>query len=137
METEVPLIRQAKAHPGRSAFETLSPAYWIYAQFTLAFVLLILSACNSIPQDADALFSLLNEQETHLSFINWVEDEPEFNILEYLYFYDGGGVAIGDVNNDGLLDIFLTGNQVSNKLYLNRGRFRFEDISDKAAVGAR
>lgn len=135
METETPLIRQASAHPGRSASKTLSPAYWIYAQFTVVFVLLIISACNATTQDADALFSLLNEQETHLSFINWVEDEPDFNILEYLYFYDGGGVAIGDVNNDGLLDIFLTGNQVPNKLYLNRGRFRFEDISDKAAVG--
>ncbi len=135
METEAPLTRQASAHPGASEFETFSSAYWTYTQSALICVLLFMAACNLNTQDGHELFSLLDENETGISFVNVLEDEPDFNILDYLYFYDGGGVAIGDVNNDGLLDIFLTGNQVSNKLYLNKGRFTFEDITDMAGVG--
>ena len=97
---------------------------------------LLLSACAGSAEESDALFTLLPERQTRVSFVNRIEDEPEFNILEYLYFYDGGGVAIGDIDNDSLPDIFLTGNQVSNRLYLNRGQLRFEDITEKAGVGA-
>jgi len=69
---------------------------------------------------------------TGIHFINTVHDTKELNILNYRNFYNGGGVAIGDINNDGLADIFFTANQGSNKLYLNKGNFKFEDISSRA-----
>jgi hypothetical protein len=69
---------------------------------------------------------------TGIHFTNVVKDTRELNILNYRNFYNGGGAAIGDINNDGLADVFFTANQGSNKLYLNKGNFQFEDISDKA-----
>ena len=92
----------------------------------------VLVACQ--PDSPQTRFTLLDPAQTGVTFSNIIQDEPDFNILDYLYFYDGGGVAIGDVNNDGLEDIFFTGNQVSNRLYLNRGNFEFEDVSEKAGI---
>ena len=74
----------------------------------------------------------MSADRTGINFSNTVHDTKELNILNYRNFYNGGGVAIGDINNDGLADVFLTANQGSNKLYLNKGNFKFEDISDKA-----
>ena len=76
------------------------------------------------------LFTLMDS--TGIQFSNAVHDTKELNILNYRNFYNGGGVAIGDINNDGLADVFFTANQGSNKLYLNKGNLKFEDISDKA-----
>lgn len=70
-----------------------------------------------------------------IDFENHLETSDEFNIIEYLYFYNGAGVAVGDVNNDGLPDIYFTSNQRSNKFFLNKGGFRFEDITDRAGLG--
>ncbi|MEG3656639.1 VCBS repeat-containing protein [Arenibacter palladensis] len=82
----------------------------------------------------DALFSLLASEKTGIDFVNKVVNQKNFNIFKYRNFYNGGGVAIGDINNDGLPDIYLTGNMVPNKLYLNKGGLQFEDISEKAGV---
>ena len=76
------------------------------------------------------MFTLMDS--TGIQFSNAVHDTKELNILNYRNFYNGGGVAIGDINNDGLADVFFTANQGSNKLYLNKGNLKFEDISDKA-----
>jgi hypothetical protein len=70
--------------------------------------------------------------DTGIDFTNVVQDKQDLNIINYRNFYNGGGVAIGDINNDGLPDIFFTANQGSNKLYLNKGGFKFQDISNKA-----
>ncbi|HXO75679.1 MAG TPA: VCBS repeat-containing protein, partial [Puia sp.] len=81
------------------------------------------------------LFRLLPPSRTGISFKNQLSESDSLNILNYANIYNGGGVGIGDFNNDGLPDIFLSGNMVSSKLYLNRGNLRFEDITDRAGVG--
>lgn len=81
------------------------------------------------------LFKRLPSEQTGLDFINEVEDTKEFNVLTYRNYYNGGGVAIGDINNDKLPDIYFTANMGKNKLYLNKGNWEFEDITDQAGVG--
>ena len=85
-------------------------------------------------EEAPKLFSLMTSDLTGIDFINQIENQKDFNIFKYRNFYNGGGVAIGDINNDGLSDIYLTGNMVANRLYLNKGNFQFEDISESAGV---
>src|SRR5688572_7654837 len=74
------------------------------------------------------LFTLIEKSQSGISFINKLTFSSEFNIYTYRNYYNGGGVAMGDVNNDGLIDIYFTGNLVPNKLFLNKGEFKFEDI---------
>ncbi|MDO1447078.1 VCBS repeat-containing protein [Rhodocytophaga aerolata] len=83
------------------------------------------------------LFTLLPPEKTHVTFSNIIKENPYGNILMYQYFYNGGGVAVGDINNDGLQDIYFTGNMVPNRLYLNKGNMQFEDITEKAGVAGR
>ncbi|MEQ9424629.1 MAG: VCBS repeat-containing protein [Cyclobacteriaceae bacterium] len=80
------------------------------------------------------LFKNASSEETGVVFQNTLTETDDFNILDYLYFYNGGGTAVGDINNDGLPDIYLSGNQVKNKLYLNKGNLQFEDITETAGV---
>ena len=80
-------------------------------------------------------FTLLSADQTNIHFDNVVESTPEFNIINYMYFYDGAGLAVGDLNNNGLPDLFFVGNQESNRLYMNQGDFSFEDVTDQAGVG--
>ncbi len=97
--------------------------------FVTSFYLISCSKKNE-----DAQFELKEENETGISFENTVTNKEDFNIFSYRNFYNGGGVAIGDINNDGLQDVFFTSNMGSNKLYLNKGSFKFEDISEKAGI---
>ena len=85
-------------------------------------------------EEEKTLFALLKPEITGIDFVNKVENQKNFNIFKYRNFYNGGGVALGDINNDGLIDIYLTGNMEKNKLYLNKGDFQFEDISQSAGV---
>nr|WP_299072638.1 VCBS repeat-containing protein [uncultured Allomuricauda sp.] len=80
------------------------------------------------------LFSNPSAKDTGILFTNTLTESDDLNILDYLYFYNGGGVAVGDINNDGLPDVFFSGNQVKNVLYLNKGNLTFEDISESAGV---
>src|SRR6476469_833051 len=83
----------------------------------------------------NTLFTSLSPSKTNIHFANNLEKRDLFSILYYLYYYNGGGVATGDINNDGLPDIYFTANSKGhNKLYLNKGNFQFEDITDKAGV---
>ncbi len=82
----------------------------------------------------DTLLTQLDKDRTGVNFQNTLFDGEPLNVLNYIYFYNGGGVAVGDINNDGLPDIFFTGNMVHNRLYLNKGNFKFENITDKSGV---
>lgn len=82
----------------------------------------------------NTLFSLQDNKKTGIDFINELTDNPQANIFSYRSYYNGGGVAIGDVNNDGLNDVFLTSNQGDNKLYINKGNWQFEDVTETAGV---
>ncbi|MFM7721013.1 MAG: FG-GAP repeat domain-containing protein, partial [Sediminibacterium sp.] len=92
------------------------------------FVTLFLFACTK-SKDGQLFEKVEN---SGIQFTNTVTDEKDNNIFKYRNFYNGGGVGIGDINNDGLSDVFFTANQRANKLFLNKGDFKFEDISDKA-----
>ena len=110
------------------------------ALFSFTLLALLLISCTSkdeekdLKEDSSTLFSLLTPSQTGIDFINKVENQKDFNIFKYRNFYNGGGVAIGDINNDGLSDIYLTGNMEPNRLYLNKGNMTFEDISESAGV---
>ncbi len=93
---------------------------------------LILTACKSDPEKD--LFTKVPSSLSQINFENTLHDTKSLNALDYMYFYDGGGVSVGDINNDGLPDIYFTANKVSNKLYLNKGNFEFEDVTEKAGV---
>ncbi|NVJ84920.1 MAG: VCBS repeat-containing protein [Algoriphagus sp.] len=94
---------------------------------------LFLFSCKQ-EERSPKLFELLSSEQTGITFENRLVSTDSMNILEYLYFYNGGGVAAGDINNDGLVDLFFSGNQVPSKLYLNKGNFQFEDISESAGI---
>ncbi|WP_348813280.1 VCBS repeat-containing protein [Flavobacterium maritimum] len=80
------------------------------------------------------LFEKLDSEESNITFKNQLLESKNISILDYLYYYNGGGVALGDINNDGLVDVYFTSNQGKNKLYLNKGNNKFEDISAKAGI---
>ena len=85
-------------------------------------------------QNSGELFIKHSPSDTGITFENKLTESKDLSILDYLYFYNGGGVAIGDINNDSLPDIYFSGDQVKNKLYLNKGNLQFEDITAKAGV---
>jgi enediyne biosynthesis protein E4 len=104
---------------------------WCRVIFFSLLVACFFLSCNK----TDTLFINLPSSKTNISFTNNLPEREKLNILYYLYYYNGGGVATGDINNDGLPDIYFTANtKGNNKLYLNKGNFQFEDITDKAGV---
>lgn len=104
------------------------------------FLSLLLYSCinQTAEKKGKNLFKLVPASETNAGFINHLDYETQlknkFNIYTFRNFYNGGGVALGDINNDGLIDIFMVSNMESNVLYLNKGNFKFEDISKKAGI---
>ncbi|WP_027394961.1 VCBS repeat-containing protein [Aquimarina latercula] len=98
------------------------------------FGLLFLFGCKKQNTHQGELFDKITSQVTNVTFQNTLVPTEELNILDYLYYYNGAGVAVGDINKDDLVDVFFTSNQGENKLYLNKGNFQFEDITDKAGV---
>ena len=96
-----------------------------------AVLVLLLCSCK------DKTFKKLSAEKTGIHFSNTINENDSINILKLEYVYNGGGVAISDFNNDGLQDIFFTGNETGNRLYLNKGHMQFEDVTDKAGIAAK
>ena len=103
--------------------------YFLFFFFVTAFTVL---SCGHKADNSKALFELMDN--TGIDFNNKVEDDSLENGFLFRNFYNGNGVALGDINNDGLADVFMTSNTGSNKLFINKGNFKFEDISDKAGI---
>lgn len=101
-------------------------------------VLLLFSTLMACTADVkrDTVFTLLPSSHTGIRFKNILKETKEFNVLEYGYLYNGGGVSIGDINNDGLADIYFTGNMVGSHLYINKGNLEFDEIAKEAGVFA-
>ncbi|WP_204743182.1 VCBS repeat-containing protein [Pseudocnuella soli] len=97
-------------------------------------LVVLLLSCGS-KSTTEPLFAKLDSSQTGINFANNLSYDAQFNIYTYRNFYNGGGVAIGDVNGDSLPDIFFTANMLPNKLYLNKGNMQFEDITEKAGIG--
>lgn len=98
--------------------------------YEVVILLIMLTACS----ETDDRFKLLSSEVTGLDFNNRIVESDTFNILTYEYIYNGGGVAIADFNNDGLPDIYFTGNMVSNEMYLNKGNLKFQKVTHDAGV---
>ncbi len=103
-----------------------------YFVFVCIIMLTFIFSCKK--ESKESYFVLKNSSETGLLFQNSLPESADFNILNYLYYYNGGGVSIGDINNDGLDDVFLISNLESNKLFLNKGGLQFEDVTKTANV---
>ncbi len=100
----------------------------------LLWFVVLLHVFGSSCSKKEPLFVKLNPGKTHVNFSNELSNTPELNILNYLYYYNGGGVAAADFNNDGWIDLYFTGNQVADKLYINRGNWVFEDITQHSGI---
>src|SRR5215813_3549525 len=104
--------------------------------FTLVVPLLWLTGCTGGERDRP-LFKLLSPDQTGVTFANTITTSDSLNVQTDVYVYNGAGVAVGDIDNDGLPDIFFAGNMVSSRLYLNKGNMRFDDITARAGVGTK
>jgi len=109
--------------------------------YSIFFGILLIFGCSDSPQkeknlidNGPKVFSKLSSDITGLSFKNTLIENDTLNYFTYPYIYMGGGISSGDINNDGLTDLFFTGNMVSNKLYLNKGGLAFEDITETAGL---
>jgi enediyne biosynthesis protein E4 len=102
--------------------------------YSVIFLIFLVFSCKPEGKKGEPLFTLMPPSSTHVNFKNQLTETEQSNIIEYLYFNNGAGVAAGDINNDGLVDLYFTSNQHSNKLYLNKGNFKFEDITESAGV---
>ncbi|MCB0669198.1 MAG: VCBS repeat-containing protein [Saprospiraceae bacterium] len=103
-------------------------------QCIIYFLALFIFSCQN--KNSKTLFQNISHNKSGITFKNTLRETPEFNVMNYSYFYNGGGVATGDVNNDGLCDIYFTGNLVASHLYLNEGNWKFENIAEQAGVEA-
>jgi len=106
------------------------------AYLSLLFCLFIFSCNQDDYPNKDYAFIVQGENRTGIDFSNNLPVELDLNIFNYMYYYNGAGVATGDFNNDGFVDIYFTSNLGKEKLFLNKGDLKFEDVSDKTDIDA-
>src|SRR5690349_10610067 len=104
----------------------------IFKVAVICFFIVGFSACSNKQK---TLFEKISSSQSGIYFNNDIRESDSINPMNVVNVYNGGGVGIGDFNNDGLQDVYLTGNMVSSRLYLNKGNFKFEDITTKAGAG--
>jgi hypothetical protein len=103
-------------------------------KITVLPVIIVLFFSCTRKDDKPALFETLTDKDTGLDFVNQLTSASDFNLFKYLYFYNGAGIGAGDFNNDGKTDLFFSSNQQQNKLYLNKGNLKFEDVTREAKI---
>ncbi len=108
----------------------LNTSFRITGIFSL---ILVMTSCQK-NETVQTLFTQMDNEQLGVSFLNELTYDKDFNVFNYRNFYNGGGVAVGDVNGDGLVDLYLTANMKANRLYINKGNWQFEDITDQAGV---
>ena len=139
-EYEIIIPFKSTAYPSSQHREN-----YIFARMTnhaktpvlLLFFSVVMFACgkkNGTESDQPAVFELLRKDETGLDFENVLRQSEEFNVFNYMYFFNGGGVGAGDFNNDGKVDLYFTSNMGPNKMFLNEGGLKFRDITEQAGV---
>src|SRR5690349_15345245 len=105
-----------------------------YFFFYFIAVLCICNSCNPRNEKTAVLFDVLDYARTGLYFTNKLTPTQQFNLFKYMYFYNGAGVGAADFNNDGMTDLFFASNQGDNKLFLNKGKLRFADVTQAAKI---
>jgi len=105
-----------------------------FRSYLFLLIIIGMSGCKRKPTSANALFTLLAPAQTHITFSNKLTEGLNTNVLMYEYFYNDGSVAVGDLNGDGLNDIYFTGNMTDNKLYIDKAHMHFTDVT--AIAGA-
>ncbi|MGQ0649360.1 MAG: VCBS repeat-containing protein [Gemmatimonadaceae bacterium] len=132
--TQVERRQTVLHHPYMAPHITRSAPSQQVRLFARVIPLLCLAACSSAKREG-SVFKLLSPDQTGVTFANTITTSDSLNVQTDVYVYNGAGVAVGDIDNDGLPDIFLAGNMVSSRLYVNKGQMRFDDITERAGVG--
>ncbi len=101
----------------------------------MIFIIISFFGCrSSVEKKKPPLFAVLENTQTGLNFNNKLSPTQQFNVFNYMYFYNGGGVGAGDFNNDGKIDLFFAANQGNNKIFLNLGKMQFKDVTEEAKI---
>ena len=108
--------------------------FFTRSTYLLLGLALLLFSCADKKKIASPPFKILESNATGISFSNKLTPTPQFNLFSYMYYYNGGGIGAGDFNNDGLIDLFFSANQGDNKLFLNKGAMKFDDVTKQAAI---